>query len=52
MKLAGLIGAGFILAPMIMNNMYAKRPFKLTAIDAGYHIVSIITVTIIMAKWY
>ncbi len=44
-------GVCFMFAPCAMNYMYAQRPFKLVLIDAGYHVVSILTVTVIMSMW-
>jgi hypothetical protein len=46
-----LLGVGFVGASCAMNYMYSKRPFKLTLIDSGYHVVSIIVVCIILTLW-
>jgi hypothetical protein len=32
--------------------MYAKRPFMLTVIDSGYHVVAIIVASIILTMWH
>jgi hypothetical protein len=52
LKVASLLGFGFVGTTTAMNNMYAKRSFQLTAIDAGYHFVGITAATIIMQMWH
>ena len=47
-----LIGVGIVGVPIALNYMYTKRPFMLTLIDAGYHVVSIIVVSIIFTVWH
>jgi hypothetical protein len=47
-----LIGLGFVVAPFLGNYMYAKRSMKLFTIEAGYHIVCIIIVSIILTIWH
>ncbi len=50
-KLGVLLGGGFMAAPCAMNYMYAQRDIKLTMIDAGYHVVSITVVTVLLSLW-
>ena len=52
LKIAALLGGGFVFTTTGMNNMYGKRSFQLTVIDAGYHIVGITAATIIMQMWH
>lgn len=52
LKVGALLGGGFVFTTAGMSNMYAKRPFMLTAIDSGYHILAIIAATIIMQMWH
>jgi hypothetical protein len=51
-KVGALLGFGFVGSVTALNNMYLKRPFMLTIIDAGYNIVSIILVSIILTMWH
>jgi len=50
-KLGVVLGVCFMAAPCTMNYMYAQRPFKLTMIDACYHVVSILAVTVLLGMW-
>lgn len=47
----GIVAGGFILIAMALSHMYTKKSFKLTLIDAGYHIVGLIIVGVILAVW-
>ena len=51
-KIGVLLGVGFVGTTTAMNNMYAMRSFKLTVIDSGYHIFSIIVAAIILQMWH
>lgn len=51
-KIGGLLGGGFVFTTACMSNMYTKRPFMLTVIDSSYHILAIISATIIMQMWH
>jgi hypothetical protein len=51
-KTGGLLGVGFVFTTCAMGYMYTKRPFKLTLIDSGYHIVAIIVAAIILTCWH
>ena len=51
LKVGGFLGVCFFLMPMILNNMYARRPTKLTMIDAGYHVVGVIVASLILVLW-
>ena len=52
LKIASLIGVGFIGTTTAMSNMYAKRSFQLTVIDSGYHFVGILSATILLQMWH
>ena len=52
LQVSTLIGLGFVAAPFLGNYMYAKRSMKLFAIEAGYHFVCIIIVSIILTIWH
>jgi UDP-N-acetylmuramyl pentapeptide phosphotransferase/UDP-N-acetylglucosamine-1-phosphate transferase len=51
LKVGLLAGGGFIFCASAMNYMYAKRPFKLTLLDAGYHTVALCLVSVILTLW-
>jgi hypothetical protein len=51
-KVGVLLGVGFTGSTTAMNYMYSRRSFKLTLIDAGYHIISIILVSVILTLWH
>ena len=38
--------------PLIMADMYLMKPLKLWFIDAGYHVLGIILMSIIIAVWH
>jgi len=46
----GLSVVGVI--PLIMADMYFMKPLKLWFIDAGYHVIGIILMSIIIAVWH
>jgi len=46
----GLSVVGVI--PLIMADMYLMKPLKLWFIDAGYHVVGIVLMSIIIAVWH
>ena len=48
----GLLLSGFAAVPIAMNHMYLMKGIKLTMIDAGYHVVSITLMTIIITVWH
>jgi hypothetical protein len=52
LKVGALLGIGFVGTTCTMSYMYAKRPFKLTLIDSGYHIVAILAVSVILSLWH
>jgi hypothetical protein len=51
LKVGILLGVGFTACTTAMNYMYSKRPFGLTMIDSGYHVVSICAVSVLMTLW-
>lgn len=52
MKIATIIGIGFVIAPFLGNYMYAKRSMKLFFIEGGYHFVCIVIVSVILTAWH
>ena len=38
--------------PLIMADMYLMKPLRLWFIDAGYHVVGIVLMSIIIAVWH
>jgi hypothetical protein len=54
---AGGVHAGFwawlcfVLTTMATNNSFSNRPFKLTVIDAGYHLYGFLVIGVILAVW-
>lgn len=50
---AGLFfGAVFAAAPIAINYLYTSKPIKLWLIDAGYHVVGITLMGIILSVWH
>lgn len=43
---------GFPLTILGVQNLFAQRPFKLTLINAGYHLVQYLVFGAIFAVWY
>jgi hypothetical protein len=52
LKVGALLGVCLVAPTTAMNYMYAKRPFKLTLIDSGYHVVAIMVVSVILSLWH
>ncbi len=48
----GLAAAVFAFVAIAQSHMYTRKSFKLVLIDAGYHIVSLVIVGIILAVWH
>ena len=48
---AGWMWFGFIFAIVWMQNIFAQRPFKLTVINSGYHLVQFLIFGIILTLW-
>jgi hypothetical protein len=51
LKVGLLLSVGFVGANTALNNMYVRRPFALTLIDSGYHVIAICTVSVILMCW-
>jgi hypothetical protein len=50
--LVGLLAAvSFVLAPMVINNLFDRRPRPLLLINVSYHGVALILVGIIIGAW-
>lgn len=45
------IWLGFVFCVIWMQNIYAQRPFKLTLINSGYHLVQFLILGVILATW-
>lgn len=50
-KIALVGGIGFMVVPMWINSLYAKKPFSLLMIDSLYHLVSFVVMAIILTSW-
>lgn len=50
-KVGLFLSLGYTSTIIAINNWYGQRSVKLTLIDSGYHIVGIVTATIVMAMW-
>jgi hypothetical protein len=46
-----LIAVTFILAPMIINNLFERRPRSLLSINAAYHMLALIIAGVIIGAW-
>lgn len=42
---------GFVLTTVTMQNVFAQRPMKLTAINAGYHLVQFVIIGAMLGAW-
>lgn len=42
---------GFLFVVIWMQNIFAQRPFKLTLINAGYHLVQFLIFGAVLAAW-
>jgi hypothetical protein len=50
-KLGLLCGIAFVCTTLGVTFLFENRPFKLFAIDAGYHVTGILIASIILAVW-
>ncbi len=48
----GLLLSAMGTIPLVMSDMYLMKPLKLWFIDAGYHIVGITLMSIIISIWH
>lgn len=51
LALGVLVWVGFVLTTAAVNGVFAARPLALFAIDGGYHGVSILVMSVILAVW-
>ena len=51
-KVGLLLGGGISATPIALNYMYAKRPMMLLFFDAGFNVVGITIVSIILTLWH
>lgn len=51
LRVAAVLGMGFVVAPFLGNYMYAKRSMKLFLIESIYHVVCIVMVSVILVMW-
>jgi hypothetical protein len=49
---AGILAGAFVVVAMGQSHMYLKKTFKLFLIDAGYHVVSLIIIGVVLAVWH
>jgi hypothetical protein len=47
----GLVAGSFVFIAFAQSHMYTRKSFKLVLIDAGYHIVGLVLVGIILSVW-
>ena len=52
MKVGLFISGAFVALPMGINYMYQGKSFKLWFIDAGYHVVGLTLMGIILSVWH
>ena len=48
----GLLLSAIGVIPLVMSDMYLMKPLKLWIIDAGYHVVGITLMSIIISVWH
>jgi sterol desaturase/sphingolipid hydroxylase (fatty acid hydroxylase superfamily) len=48
----GLLLSAVGIIPLVMADMYLMKPLKLWFIDAGYHFIGIILMSIILSVWH
>ena len=46
-----LVGISFVLATMVINNLFERRPKSLILINALYHIVALVVSGVIIGAW-
>jgi len=51
-KISIVVGVCFVMVTMGINDMFEKRPCKLTMINILYHMVSFIIIGIIIGAWH
>jgi hypothetical protein len=51
-KLGLLCGVGFGYTSLSMSYMFGQRSMSLLLIDAGYHIVSLVIVSVVLCLWH
>ena len=50
-KLGFLLWAGFVAATGLTANVYSDKPFKAFALDAGYQLVYLVVMGLILVAW-
>jgi len=48
----GLVLSAIGVIPLVMGDMYLMKPLKLWFIDAGYHVVGIVLISLILSVWH
>jgi hypothetical protein len=48
----GILLSGIGMIPLVMSHMYLMKSVKVSIIDAGYHLVGITLMTIILSVWH
>jgi hypothetical protein len=51
MKIAFAVWLGFVTTVQLTAVLFARKPFKLYAIDTGYQLVCYLVMGIILAVW-
>jgi hypothetical protein len=51
MKIGFLMWSGFIATTQLTNALFAQKPLKLFLIEAGYHLVAIMAMSVILTVW-
>jgi len=47
----GIVAGVFVFVAIAQSHMYTRKTLKLTVIDAGYHVVSLVIAGIILSVW-
>ena len=50
-RLSFLCWIGFVVAPMAINALFAKKSIKLLLVDSGYHLVVLLIFGIVLGAW-
>src|SRR6185503_1417376 len=51
-KLAGLVWLGFVATTGLTANVYSDRPLKAFLMDAGYQLVYLVLMGVILSAWH
>lgn len=48
----GLLCSALGVVPILMSHMYTAKPMRVWFIDAGYHVVAYVLISIILSVWH